>query len=548
MGATMADSFTGGACLTSSARASDWNTLFRRFARAGELETLLAGCPVTEWLDCIRALVLTNRVGVAEALSKAAIAAYPDSVDLCFAHAGLLQQTGQAERTEEALRGLLALQPTHIGAAFLLARLLKDQGRMQAVAQTIRTVFIQRPVDVAEIIEAVELLDECNRKHDAAAICDQAIAAGTTDPRVYAYAGMLEVQLGAFDRARAHYAFVHEHSTSAFEWGMATGLSHLQRYRSSNHPDFFLFQHALNQTDLSDPARFATLFALAKAHDDIGAYAAAADYMTQANALAQRTSTWSRKLWRRSISTRLAKKGLPLQLTPQSEWTPIFIVGVPRSGSTLLAELLARHSGVCNRGELAWLPRIAQSLSLAGDGTVELFEQAASSYENQLRQDDTSAHWFIDKQPFNLLHVDLILALWPHARIIYCQRNPRDTALSLWSQRFVDKVQDYAYDLPSIALVIKDCRQLMAHWQKRYPSSIYSISYEQLAADPGACVAPLADWLGFSKNNLVQMAPANGAISTASLWQARQPIHTRSVERWRNYAQYLPELLRLPAI
>jgi hypothetical protein len=189
---------------------------------------------------------------------------------------------------------------------------------------------------------------------------------------------------------------------------------------------------------------------------------------------------------------------------------------------------------------------LAQRLSLAPPSRREPYEDAAAFYAAQLRQDDSGVHWFIDKQPLNLLHVDLIMALWPNARILLCLRDARDTALSLWSQSFHDQAHDYAYDFADIAAVIQGCRRLGAHWCKRHPASIRTVRYEALVAAPDAEVAALADWLGLPADNRTSRAPESHGISTASAWQARQPVHTGSIGRWRDYVPYLPELLRIP--
>ena len=506
----------------------------------------LAGAPEADWLACVRALVLRGDSGTARAVLTAALTPYPASVDLRFALAGLLHQDGEPVQAETLLRAVLEAQPAHAAATFLLAQLLRQQGRMQALATAVRALFAHGRHDLGTLIQATELLDDCNRKQDAAALCEAEIAAGCSDPRIHAYAGMLEIQSGAFEQARRHYAFALAHSAQALEWNIPIGLSNMQRYRDGSHADFQLFRDALQRADLSEKARGTVLFALGKAHDDIGDYARAAEYLRQANAIAHTASSWSRKHWRRAVDARLARSPPALRLVPPRDWTPIFIVGVPRSGTTLVAELLSRHPDVCNRGELPWLARLAQSLSPLDANRIDAFEQAAATYAMQLRQDDSDAHWFIDKQPLNLLHVDLILALWPHARIVHCRRNPRDTALSLWSQSFLDEVQGYAYDFADIAVVIKDCDRLMAHWQKRHAASIRTVRYEELATGPDAVIAALADWLPLPEHDPHAAPRPASTISTASLWQARQPVYTRSVERWRHYAPYLPELLRMP--
>ena len=136
------------------------------------------------------------------------------------------------------------------------------------------------------------------------------------------------------------------------------------------------------------------------------------------------------------------------------------------------------------------------------------------------------------------------MALWPNARIIHCQRNSRDIALSLWSQSFHDRAHDYAYDFADIAAMIRGCHRLMSHWHARYASSIHTVRYEDLVHEPGACIATLARWLGLPELDPPHSSSDDRAIRTASAWQARQPVYTRSVGRWRDYLPYLPELLK----
>lgn len=518
----------------------------RMQAARRELLEALASASELEWLACARALVLRSDTEAAHAVLSAALVAHPGSADLRFALAGILQQRGESAAAAALLHELLARQPAHAAATFLLTSLLSRQGRMHAAAVVMRSLFAHARQDADTVIRAVEMLDDIQRTADAAAICEAEIAAGSSDPRIHAYAGMLGIQLGHFERVRERYAFALAHSPQAVEWNIPIGLSSLQRYADGSHPDFELFRDVLQQPGLGEKARITTLFALGKAHDDIADHVQAAHYLRQANALAHAHSSWSRKRWRRLVEARLAAPPLSFRWPAPDGWAPLFIVGVPRSGTTLLAELLARHPLVCNRGELGWLTTVARRLEQAGAREPTAFEQAANTYAAQLRQDDSDAHWFIDKQPLNLLHIDLILALWPNARIIHCRRNPRDTALSLWSQSFHDPAHDYAYDFGDIAALIQGCERLHAHALARHAASIHSVRYEELIADPGSCLDELAHWLGLPEHDLLGTPNPDHAISTASAWQARQPIHAHSVARWRAYAPHVPELLRLP--
>jgi tetratricopeptide (TPR) repeat protein len=506
----------------------------------------LTGAPEAEWLACSRALVLRSDIDTAQLVLSTALVAHPGSVDLRFALAGILQQRGESGMAETLLHELLVQQPGHAAAAFLLAGMLCPQGRLHAAAGALRRLFEHARLGADTVIQAVEMLDNIQRTSDAAAICEAEITAGSSDPRIHAYAGMLSIQLGQFERVRERYTFALTHDPHAVEWNIPIGLSSLQRYVDGSHPDFQLFRDVLLRPDLSEKTRITTLFALGKAHDDIADYAQAAHHLRNANALAHARSTWSRKRWRRLVEARLAAGPSPFQLTALREWAPLFIVGVPRSGTTLLAELLARHPQVCSRGELGWLAILAKQLEQAGAKAPAALEQFAKTYEAQLRQDDSSARWFIDKQPMNLLHIDFILTLWPNARIIHCRRNLRDTALSLWSQSFHDHAHDYAYDFGDIAALIQGCERLHAHSLARQVASIRTVRYEELIADPARCLGELTHWLGLPEHDLLGSPSHEHAISTASAWQARQPIHQHSMARWRFYAPHVPELLRIP--
>jgi len=497
-----------------------------------------------ESLAKLRSLALHGDTAGAERVAVAALQTHPQSIELRRALAGIYRQTQRDARAEPLLREVLAHDAADAAAAFTLAELLRDAGRMAGAAAVLRACFERGAEDANLTIRALELLDDCRRQVDAAVIAESAVAQHPQDARLRAYAGMLEVQTGEFARAREHYLYALAHDVRACEWNAPHGLSSAQRYTSAEHPDFALFRECLARTDLSVKARSNLLFALGKAHDDISDYAQAASYLREANAIAHAQTLWSRKNWKRALESRLAAKPYAQRLDAPG-WTPIFIVGMPRSGTTLVAELLARCPLVCNRGELPGLAQLATQPALAGSPSRAVLERGASAYAAQLLQDDAgAARWFIDKQPLNFRYVDLMLALWPNARIIYCRRHARDNALSLWSQAFLEEVQGYSYDFADIALVMRDAARLLAHWRRFYADSIREVQYEQLAADSENVIAELASWLGLPAGALTQPAKPVSSISTASLWQARQPVYTRSVQRWRNYAEFVPELLK----
>jgi tetratricopeptide (TPR) repeat protein len=505
-----------------------------------------------EWLAIVQAQLLGGDLTAAQGTLAQALSEHPGAGELHRARAGILQRIGRVTEAESLLRELLDADSGDVASAFTLANMLKDQGRTAAAAATLRACFADAPrcrsADLA--IRAIELLDDCDRKADAASIAAAAIEANPDDARLHAYAGMLQIQLGEFGKARRHYLFALEHDQRAWEWHVPIGLASAQRYASGEHPDLALLRSGLQREGLSGKAHAELLFALGKAHDDFGDYRQAAQHFHAGNIAAHRLTKWSRKSWRRAVEARLASKPIAHAIEPSRQFTPVFIVGMPRSGTTLLAGQLSRFPGVCNRGELPWIANLAERPALAGTPERAGLQDAAATYAARSRQDDSGdARWFIDKQPLNFRYLDLMLSMFPQARIIHCRRNARDTALSLWMQCFLEEVQGYSYDFDDIALVMRDCDRLMAHWRERFPAAIRSVHYEQLVASPQEVIVPLAAWIGFEAspvNAPDDSAARGGAISTASLWQARQPVNTRSVGRWKDYAPHVPELLRIP--
>lgn len=508
-----------------------------------------------EWLAIAQAQLAAGNASLAQVTLAQALLQHPESAELRRVQAGALQQSGRHGEAELLLREVLDTDPGDAASAFALANLLKAQGRTAAAASVILSCLAQPPnrreADLA--IHAIELLADCDRKADAAVIVARAIEANPDDARLHAYAGMLLIQLGRFSQARQHYRFALEHDPRAWEWHAGIGLTAAQRYPNHADPDFTLLEAGLQRQDLSDRARTELHFALGKMHDDVRDFERATQHFRKGNAIAHRSTRWSRKAWRRSVEARLATGPTAGGLGPFPGFTPIFIVGMPRSGTTLLAELLSRDPRVANRGELPWIAKLAELPALLGRPSQADLQDAAATYATHSRRDDAgSTRWFIDKQPLNFRYVDLMQTLFPDARILYCRRAPRDTALSLWMQCFLEDVQGYSYDFADIALVMRDCERLMTRWQARWPDSIRTVWYEELVSDSRHMIDSLLKWIGL-------MAPGSGpsaampgstgsVISTASLWQARQPVNSRSIGRWRNYAEHLPELLRFPGV
>ena len=510
-------------------------------AAIGAMFAELQDKPAGEWLEAGRALILKQDLAGASAVLQAALVRDDGDSELHLALAGVRWQIQDHAGARALLEALLARDPDHVAAVFTLARLDIEQGRVQAAEDVFFDLFgrLRQPADLVH--RAARMLADGGRKPGAAKLCEAAIAAGSGDPFLHVYVAALLGQLGEFERSRSHYVFALEHDPKTLDFGAAYGLASIRRYQDPADPDLARFKALLDRSELSQGARASVLFALGKARDDLGEYARAASCLREANSLVDHRG-WSRKHWRRMVEARLAGTPLPQRTSAATECIPVFVVGAPRSGTTLVAELLGRSPEVCNRGELDWLPHYAEQVARSGRPDPALLDQIANAYLARLQQGAADARWFVDKQPLNFLHVDLIRALFPQARIVHCRRSDRDTAVSIWSQHFESTEYRFAYDFKDIAAVLNGCDRLMA--KARGDSRLFELRYEELARDPQRVVSALAAALGLAPFDCSMSNAARSVIGTASVWQARQPVYTRAIGRWRGYAQFVPELLR----
>jgi tetratricopeptide (TPR) repeat protein len=463
----------------------------------------------------------------------------------------LQRQSGSVLEAEATFRRLLKEHPQHKDAAFNLASLLREGGRLEAASRIVAEFASARDArDVESLLQAAIFTRQCQRAQAALKICERGMAAGVRDSRLFYLASDIASSLGAFEQARRYMTAAMRYGVDLNQWYALQALAHLQRYDSQDHPDFALFEHHIHAGRLKELGLASALFALGKASDDIGDVRKAADCWRRANALVRAQRPWDAGAWKAQLDQRMNARPLFGAIEPIDDFVPVFIVGMPRSGTTLLAQLLGRHPQVCNRGELNWLPyivdRLAQHDGLRQPGALH---EASRLYFAHVRQDDPPRRWYVDKNPMNFLNVGYALSLFPNARILFCRRDPRDTALSIWSQFFAAGNNTFAYDFDAIREVSAGAERLLAHWRALLPVRIQVVDYEQLVADPAGTLRAVRDYLGQAEPDATPFdGEGSQAIGTSSVWQARQAVYGRSVGRWRHYAAYVPELAAFAAI
>ncbi len=298
------------------------------------------------------------------------------------------------------------------------------------------------------------------------------------------------------------------------------------------------------------PRRASLLFDLGHALDELGHYDAAFEAFEEANSLkpgsfdalnhAKRMKEIARS-WDRDACRRLAEGG-------DASVRPIFIVGIPRSGTSLVEQILAAHPEIHGCGELNAIGSLARSrVDDEGVGrpaglSRTWLREAAEFYLEEASLPD-GAYLFTDKMPANLHHLGLVQAIFPRARVIHCVRDPLDTGLSCFFQDFSALGLAWAQRLEDIAVYQRGCEELMAHWHRVLDLPIYTLEYEKLVDRTEEETRRIVDFLGLGWDAAcLTYHRGDRPVLTASHDQAIRPIHARSVGRHHAYEKYLAPL------
>lgn len=307
----------------------------------------------------------------------------------------------------------------------------------------------------------------------------------------------------------------------------------------------------------SDEARAKLHFALSAHFDGRGDYGAAFDQAALGNGLIAKTSPYDRR------ETEAFFAGLKEIFTPEflaregglPSQEPVFVVGMPRSGTTLVERILASHSKIAGLGELknfgryeSTLPERLNSgkaypfcLQNGGDG---VFKQLGETYLEFLRSLLGAAEKGVDKMPANFLRLGLIHRVFPKAKIVYCRRDPMDVGLSLFLTRFTGN-HPYSHRLEDIGHYYRLHEDLLNYW-KAAGIPIHTVDYEALLAAPETESKALIEWTGLAwEDACLKFNEKTGAVKTASQWQVRQPLYKTSQGRWRNYQAQLAPLAEM---
>ncbi len=483
---------------------------------------------------------------------KRALELAPDT-PAAIQEAGLLALV--MDRPKEAvayLRRLVAARPQYPDGQFNLGHALEKSGRPEQAIDAYRTAI---ELGVARAWEAQTRIGSClvalGREREADRYFDQALAQAPDFAPALFGKGMAKMAFGDFERAGQRFEEALLADPGLVE--VYQQVVELRKFDSMDEPLVRSMQKLLGEPGRSRFTCEKLHFGLGKVANDCGEYDAAFRHYSAAKALKkERQPPYDHERFA-DLVRRTEKSFTNL---PEAEVgagcagpTPVFIIGMPRSGTTLAEQILSCHSLINGAGELGFMDGLSRRAETGYPEAVPAQDAAwrrasREAYLGELAPFSGDARYVTDKFPGNYLHVGLIATLFPEALFIHCRRDPTDTCLSIFFQDFATG-NYYANDLEDIALRYSGYARLMQHWERVAGSRIHTLQYEDLVADQEKQIRAMLAFLGVDwEPDCLRSHENPRKVSTLSRWQVRQPVYSGSCERWRHYERHIGALIR----
>ncbi len=495
---------------------------------------------------------------------------------------------GDFQAADGMCRQLLQLVPNEVRTLRLLSRIARQFRHYEFSTSTLARCVETRPREAGLRLDYAYSLLASRRYREALDQCEQLIDLAPEKIEVYDLKAELLYYLGRFDEAIELYRVLvtlddkkalrllalgkllktigdSAAATNCYQQAIEADSTSGQAYWELADMKTYRFSEAeiaaMSALQLSGQLKplnsVLIQFALGKAHEDAGQYAKSFEYYNAANTeyAALRPSPYSGQ--NELFSTVFTQEYFSDRRAAGNDTdAPIFIVGLPRSGSTLLEQILASHSQVDATQELDEIVSIVRDVSDPSQPQVEQrqyplamvhlgaqqISDLAQRYLDFARQYRQHAPRFIDKAPHNFQHIGLIKTLFPNARIIDIRRNPMASGWSIYKQFFADSFR-FSYDLETIGKYYNDYIQLMDYWHAVLPGQILTVQYEDLVADFDATVSTMLHYCGLEFEEACLSFHLNErAVSTPSAEQVRQPLYSDALQHWKNYEAFLEPL------
>jgi Tfp pilus assembly protein PilF len=467
----------------------------------------------------------------------------------------VLRDVGNLDAAAEAFRKAIAQRPDHLGARDNLGSMQRQLGQFEASEETFRATISLHPFHMRARIGLAETLQEAGKLDTAIEVFREALSIRPKDADLLYGLGVCLMEKGQIAEAIMQFR-----ASLSVQPGLAKAWLMLSRVKHQENADAELAaMQAQHQRSAADSLeRMQLSFGLGKAHDDLKVYDRAFDFFTEGNAIYRKRVKYDKARTRADFEAMKAAFNAEFfgERKPSTirDETPIFIVGMPRSGTTLVEQIIASHPEVRGAGELSIL-----KMAVGGNFPLDMkggfpagianmpdrvFADAGNDYLQMLHAHYPDSKHVTDKMPGNFMLIGFLHMMLPNARIVHCARDAVATCLSIFKTHFRGDSHAYSYDLEELADFHNLYTDIMAHWRRVLPGVIHDVRYEDFVADQEAQTRTLIGHLGLPWNEAcLNFHETDRPVRTASAVQVRQPMYKGSVDLWKRYGDRLQPLI-----
>ena len=486
----------------------------------------------------------------ARALFEEAVKLDPSHAEALNNLGSSLSQLGRFEEAEQCFREAIAAKPNFSDPHGNLGVLLRQKSYLFDSEASLRRALKLRPTDINARINLGLTLVLLGRLRDAKACFAKVLKTKPREFRALFGMGQIAMVEGRFEEAETMFR-----RTIDINPKMTSAWAALASTRKLTNADGEWLKSAEDMVAAAiHPMEEAQLrFAMGKYCDDVNDFAQAFQYFKRGNELLKAAADdYDRKERSRFIDGQIrvysreaiAKIGVP----GSSSLKPVFVVGMPRSGTSLAEQIIASHPAAHGVGELDFWnsPALKEAGTTQGMLSEAARSKVAEEYLRLLGSLGGNALRVINKAPVNSDYLGMIYSVFPNARVIYMQRDPIDTCLSCYFQQFLTGI-NFAFDLSDLVHYYREHQRIMEHWRSVLPSGfILDVPYEELVVDQETWSRKMLDFIGLEWDaQVLEFHTNKRQVTTASAWQVRQKIYKSSVARWHNYEKFIGPLKSL---
>lgn len=458
---------------------------------------------------------------------------------------------GRYPEAEREFRRAIELQPRFAKPYFNLGIVLFWQGDLNAAEAAYLSAVELDPENVEALVSLGMTLGTVGRLGDAKSCFDRALQVQPRNVSTLCSLGWMASVEGRFEEAEAMFRRALEiDPRRSHAWAPIADL----RRMTPADSDWLEGVMRVIEGGVPPLEEASLQFALGKYFDDVGDFDEAFEHYERANELHRQLARPYDRAARTTLVNGMIRVYTQQRLDRASDGAsdsqrPVFVVGMMRSGTSLVEQIIASHPRVSGAGELDFWPSVARKHEhrLRRDvPDAALTREFADSYLRILARRSQDALRVVDKSNFNSDFLGLIRLVFPNARFVYVRRDPIDTCLSCYFAQFANTL-NFTTDLLDLAHYYREHHRLMMHWRSALPSgTLLDVSYEDLVADQETWSRRIVEFVGLEWDpRCLEFHKSERPVLTASNWQVRQPVYSRSVKRWSNYEKHIGPLLDL---